>query len=49
MTQKGHVPGPDLYEAYLVGPESSPDAAAWRTELSRPLVHQGETTSDRAL
>ena len=34
----GHVPGPDLYECYTVGPESNPDAAAWRTELRRPLV-----------
>lgn len=34
----GHRPGPDLWECYITGPESSPDAAAWRTELNRPLI-----------
>jgi effector-binding domain-containing protein len=33
----GYRPAPDLWECYLAGPESSPDPAAWRTELSRPL------------
>ena len=28
----------DYYESYVAGPESSPDPAQWRTELSRPLV-----------
>jgi len=28
----------DLYERYLVGPESAPDASGYRTELSRPLL-----------
>ena len=28
----------DLYECYLVGPETSADPAAWRTELSRRVV-----------
>ena len=28
----------DLYECYLVGPESSPEPADWRTELSRPVI-----------
>ena len=28
----------DVYERYLVGPESTPDATQYRTELSRPLV-----------
>ena len=28
----------DLYECYLSGPESSPDSATWRTELSRPVL-----------
>ncbi len=27
----------DLYERYVFGPESSPDPASWRTELSRPI------------
>ena len=34
----GHKPGPDLWECYITGPESSPDPAAWRTELNRPLI-----------
>lgn len=33
----GHTPAPDLWERYLVGPESGPDAALYRTELNRPL------------
>lgn len=28
----------DLYESYQVGPESSPNPADWRTELSQPLL-----------
>ena len=35
---QGHSPAPDLWECYAVGPESSPDPATWRTELSRPLT-----------
>jgi uncharacterized protein YndB with AHSA1/START domain/effector-binding domain-containing protein len=38
MVVNGHVPGPDLYEYYTVGPESSPDATLWRTELRRPVL-----------
>jgi effector-binding domain-containing protein len=34
----GHTPREDLWERYIVGPESSPDPAAWRTELNRPLA-----------
>jgi len=34
----GHTPGPDLWECYVAGPESSPDPATWRTELNRPLI-----------
>jgi effector-binding domain-containing protein len=34
----GHTAGPDLWECYVVGPESNPDPAAWRTELNRPLI-----------
>jgi effector-binding domain-containing protein len=37
MAANGHAPAPDLYECYMAGPESSPDPAAWRTELTRPL------------
>ena len=34
----GHTPREDLWEIYLVGPESGQDASTWRTELNRPLV-----------
>ena len=34
----GHQTADDLWECYLVGPKSSPDPAAWRTELNRPLI-----------
>jgi effector-binding domain-containing protein len=37
----GHTSAPDLWECYTVGPEASPDPAAWRTELSRPLERHG--------
>jgi effector-binding domain-containing protein len=32
------TPGPDRWERYVAGPESNPDPATWRTELSRPLT-----------
>jgi len=35
---QGQAPREDLWEVYSVGPESSPDAANYRTELSRPLA-----------
>lgn len=38
IASAGHTPQPDLWECYAAGPESSPDPAAWRTELNRPLV-----------
>lgn len=38
IVANGHIPAPDLWECYLTGLESSPDPAAWRTELSRPLI-----------
>jgi effector-binding domain-containing protein len=28
----------ELWESYAVGPESGPDPAGWRTELTRPLA-----------
>ena len=34
----GHTAGPDLWERYVAGPESVADAAAYRTELYRPLI-----------
>lgn len=38
IATEGHTPGPDLWECYVRGPESSPDPDTWRTELNRPLV-----------
>ena len=35
---EGLTPAPDLWEVYAVGPESSENAADWRTELNRPLI-----------
>jgi effector-binding domain-containing protein len=35
---QGHTTAGDLYECYLVGPESSSDATQWRTELSRVVL-----------
>jgi effector-binding domain-containing protein len=34
----GYKTADDLYECYLVGPESNSDPAQWRTELSRPVI-----------
>ena len=34
----GHEQAEDLWEVYSVGPQSTPDPANWRTELSRPLA-----------
>lgn len=36
---EGHTPAPDLWERYVKGPESGPDAATYRTELTRPLAN----------
>jgi len=38
VTASGYAARPDLYESYTVGPESSPNPADWRTELSQPLM-----------
>lgn len=38
LEANGHKTAGDLYECYLVGPETSADPADWRTELSRPIV-----------
>ena len=38
ITANGHTAAPDLYECYVVGPESSPDPANWRTEFTKPLT-----------
>jgi effector-binding domain-containing protein len=34
---QGLTPEPGLWESYTVGPESNPDPASWRTELSKTL------------
>jgi effector-binding domain-containing protein len=39
MKANGHEQAEDLWEVYLVGPQSSPDPANWRTELNRPLAN----------
>ena len=36
--QNGYKTAGDLYECYVVGPESSHDSAHWRTELSWPVI-----------
>ena len=38
IAASGHTPGPDLWECYLAGPESSPDPASFRTEFTRQLI-----------
>lgn len=38
IEEQGLKTADDLWECYLVGPESGDDAAAYRTELNRPLV-----------
>ena len=40
IVANGHTPGPDLWECYVAGPESSSDPASWRTELNGPLVRR---------
>ena len=34
----GHKTADGLYESYAIGPETSPDPAAWRTVLSKGLL-----------
>ena len=38
ITAQGLKTGSDIWECYLVGPESTPDPAGWRTELNRVLI-----------
>jgi effector-binding domain-containing protein len=38
MSVNGYTPAVDLWECYVQGPESGPDATIWRTELNRPLA-----------
>lgn len=38
VAANGHTPRADLWESYLVGPETTPNPAEWKTELNQPLV-----------
>ncbi len=38
IESQGLQPRSDLWEVYLVGPESGDDSSKWRSELNRPLV-----------
>lgn len=38
IEENGHQTTDELWECYLVGPESGADPAAWRTQLNRPLA-----------
>ena len=38
IESSGYRAAPNLWERYLSGPDASPDAASWRTELNRPLL-----------
>lgn len=38
VEQSGLEWAPDIWECYLVGPESESDPSRWRTELNRPLT-----------
>jgi effector-binding domain-containing protein len=40
ITANGHKAGPDLWECYVTGPESTSDPAGYRTELNWPLLAQ---------
>ena len=38
LAANGHERAGNLWECYVVGPDTNPDPTAWRTELNRPLV-----------
>jgi effector-binding domain-containing protein len=38
IAANGHTPGPDLWEVYVSGPESSSNPSEWRTELNKPIL-----------
>jgi len=42
LSGEGHKPATGLWECYVKGPESGPDAATWETELNRPLERQAD-------
>jgi effector-binding domain-containing protein len=33
-----HIPAEDQWECYVVGPDSTTDAAAWQTGLNCPVI-----------
>jgi effector-binding domain-containing protein len=37
LRANGYTLGDDLWERYIVGPESGADSSAWLTELNRPI------------
>ena len=38
LRSRAHVAAGDLWEVYVLGPESNPDPKAWCTELKQPLT-----------
>lgn len=38
ITASGHAKASDIWECYVRGPESGPDASQWETELNAPLA-----------
>jgi len=49
IVAQGHRPAGDLWERYVIGPETSADPADWRTELDRPLLgHPSRRVDTRA-
>lgn len=38
IDDNGHTVAEDLWERYLVGPESGKNPSEWQTELNRPLI-----------
>jgi effector-binding domain-containing protein len=38
MDAQHHKPASELWEIYVAGPETEPDASKYRTELNRPLA-----------
>lgn len=38
MADNGYTPAGDLWERYLLGPESSDNPDDWRTELNQPVL-----------
>ena len=38
IAAEGHTPAPDVWESYVTNPDTHPDPATWRTELTRPVI-----------